>query len=172
MGKIPALIVFLLDVGKGTAAIMLSKAFLLDQNWQVIAGLAAITGHIWPIWLKGKGGKAVATGLGIFLGISWKVGLGSLGIFLMILSIWKIVSLSSICAAISLPIIMAFTLGDNLSFSYMLLIIKSLIPFGLDGIFLALILYVIDFYHTHNDPLDNLPYLILFLHVFHMKLFF
>ena len=66
---------------------MLSKAFLLDQNWQVIAGIAAITGHIWPIWLKGKGGKAVATGLGIFLGISWKVGLGSLGIFLIILSI-------------------------------------------------------------------------------------
>ena len=121
MGKIPALIVFLLDVGKGTAAIMLSKAFLLDQNWQVIAGLAAITGHIWPIWLKGKGGKAVATGLGIFLGISWKVGLGSLGIFLMILSIWKIVSLSSICAAISLPIIMAFALGNNLSISYMLI---------------------------------------------------
>ncbi len=121
MGKIPALIVFLLDVGKGTSAIMLSKAFLLDQNWQVIAGLAAITGHIWPIWLKGKGGKAVATGLGIFLGISWKVGLGSLGIFLMILSIWKIVSLSSICAAISLPIIMAFALGDNLSISYMLI---------------------------------------------------
>ena len=84
MGKVPALIVFLLDVGKGTAAIILSKAFLLDQNWHVIAGLAAITGHIWPIWLKGKGGKAVATGLGIFLGISWKVGLGSLGIYFSI----------------------------------------------------------------------------------------
>ena len=121
VGKVPALIVFLLDVGKGTAAILLSKAFLFDQNWQVIAGLFAISGHIWPIWLKGKGGKAVATGLGIFLGISWKVGLGSLGVFLIVLSIWKIVSLSSICAAISLPIIMIINTTGSISIPYTLI---------------------------------------------------
>ena len=121
VGKVPALIVFLLDVGKGTAAILLSKAFLFDQNWQVIAGLFAISGHIWPIWLKGKGGKAVATGLGIFLGISWKVGLGSLGVFLIVLSIWRIVSLSSICAAISLPIIMIINTKGSISIPYTLI---------------------------------------------------
>ena len=70
---------------------------------------------------KGKGGKAVATGLGIFLGISWKVGLGSLGVFLIVLSIWKIVSLSSICAAISLPIIMIINTTGAISIPYTLI---------------------------------------------------
>ena len=50
-----------------------------------MAGISAISGHIWPIWLRGKGGKAVATGLGMFLALSWKVGLASLGIFLIVL---------------------------------------------------------------------------------------
>ena len=54
--------------------------------------------------------------IGIFLGISWQVGLGSLGIFLLSLSIWRIVSLSSIFAAISLPILMYLNFKENLSF--------------------------------------------------------
>ena len=126
VGKIPALAVFLLDVGKGIGAILIAKAFLLDQNLQVAAGVASLAGHIWPIWLNGKGGKAVATGLGIFLGISWKVGLGSLGIFLIVLSIWKIVSLSSISAAISLPILMFLSLKGDLSFPYMFISIIAM----------------------------------------------
>ncbi len=106
VGKRAALIVFILDVLKGVTPILLAKHLLLSPTWQIISGIAALSGHIWPIWLKWKGGKAVATGLGVFLGISWQVGLASLGIFLTVLSLSKTVSLSSISAAISLPLLM------------------------------------------------------------------
>ncbi len=126
VGKFPALIVLLIDISKGAFAIMLSRSLELNESLQVAAGIAALSGHIWPIWLKGKGGKAVATGLGIFLGIAWQVGIGALSIFLLILSIWKIVSLSSICAAVSLPIIMFLTFKNNLSLPYMFISIIAM----------------------------------------------
>ena len=111
IGKWPALIVFILDVLKGFIAVKIAYFFLSDNIFQVLAGLFAITGHIWPIWLKGKGGKAVATGLGMFVALSWKVGLASFGTFLIMISLTKIVSLSSITAAILLPIYMFKYIG-------------------------------------------------------------
>jgi glycerol-3-phosphate acyltransferase PlsY len=113
VGKGPALVVFLLDVGKGAAAVLLAKALLYQAGqtpWTdsgvVAAGLAALAGHIWPIWLGWKGGKAVATGLGMLLGLTWSVGLACFGIFLAVLSASRIVSLSSTVAAICLPLLM------------------------------------------------------------------
>ncbi len=111
IGKWPALIVFILDVLKGFIAVMIAYFYLSDNIFQVLAGLFAITGHIWPIWLKGKGGKAVATGLGMFIALSWKVGLASFGTFLIMISLTKIVSLSSITAAILLPVYMFKYIG-------------------------------------------------------------
>ena len=119
VGKWPALFVFIVDVGKGLIAVIIAKEFanqdLIDSNqgyMEVLAGISAISGHIWPIWLKGKGGKAVATGLGMFLALSWKVGLASFGIFLLVLAKSKFVSLSSISAAILLPVFMFFYVGN------------------------------------------------------------
>ena len=111
IGKLPALIVFILDVLKGLIAVKIAYFFLSDNIFQVLAGLCAITGHIWPIWLRGKGGKAVATGLGMFIALSWKVGLASFGTFLIMISLTKIVSLSSITAAILLPVYMFKYIG-------------------------------------------------------------
>ena len=109
VGKGPALVVFLLDVGKGALAVLLAKQVGLNDWLQVLAGLAALAGHIWPVWLGWKGGKAVATGLGLFLGLAWPVGLASLGIFLAVISIFRIVSLSSVSAAMALPVLMMAT---------------------------------------------------------------
>ena len=106
IGKWPALIVFILDVLKGFIAVKIAYIFLSGNIFQVLAGLFAITGHIWPIWLKGRGGKAVATGLGMFIALSWKVGLASFGTFLIVMSFTQIVSISSITAALFLPIYM------------------------------------------------------------------
>jgi glycerol-3-phosphate acyltransferase PlsY len=114
LGKGPALAVFLVDVLKGTGAVLLAKAVFggtaltgtaLDA-WVVGAGLAALAGHIWPIWLGWRGGKAVATGLGMLLGLAWPVGLACFGLFLTVLSLSRIVSLSSMVAAIGLPFLM------------------------------------------------------------------
>ena len=106
VGKAPALVVFLLDVGKGALAVLLAKSFGLNDWVQVLAGLAALAGHIWPVWLGWKGGKAVATGLGMFLGLAWPVGLACFGLFMAVISLSRIVSLSSVVAAIGLPVLM------------------------------------------------------------------
>ena len=106
VGKWPALFVFIIDVLKGFVAVKIAQHYSNIELIVVLAGISAITGHIWPIWLSGKGGKAVATGLGMFLALSWQVGLASLGIFLTNLARSKYVSLSSISAAILLPIFM------------------------------------------------------------------
>ena len=111
VGKWPALFVFIIDVLKGFIAVKIAYFFLSENIFQVLAGLFAITGHIWPIWLQGKGGKAVATGLGMFIALSWKVGLASFGTFLILISLTKIVSLSSITAALLLPIYMFIYVG-------------------------------------------------------------
>ena len=92
VGKWPALFVFIIDVGKGLIAVKIAQYYTDQGLIEVIAGISAVSGHIWPIWLRGKGGKAVATGLGMFLALSWKVGLASLGIFLIVLTKTKIVS--------------------------------------------------------------------------------
>ena len=118
LGKWPALIVFLVDVGKGVSSVLICKAIFSNDLLHVLAGLSALSGHIWPVWLRGKGGKAVATGLGMFLGLSWPVGLGAFGIFLLIFSISKIVSLSSLIAAISLPILMTLNFESHLKMAY------------------------------------------------------
>ena len=134
VGKWPALFVFIIDVGKGFIAVTIAKELanqgLIDSNQgliEVLAGISAISGHIWPIWLKGKGGKAVATGLGMFLALSWKVGLASLGIFLIVLAKSKFVSLSSIAAAILLPIFMFFNLGNASHPYFVISLIVSLL---------------------------------------------
>jgi len=108
VGKGPALVVFLVDVLKGTAAVLLAKALLgsAANGWVVAAGLGALAGHSWPLWLGGKGGKAVATGLGMLLGLVPAVGLACFGIFLALFSFSRIVSLASLGAAFSLPLLM------------------------------------------------------------------
>ncbi len=123
LGKGPALAVFLIDVLKGTAAVQLAKLLLEapgtgSVNWSVdtvvvLTGLAALAGHIWPVWLGWKGGKAVATGLGMLLGLTWPVGLACFGLFLTMLSLSRIVSLSSIVAALALPVLMLLSFQSS-----------------------------------------------------------
>ena len=117
VGKKPALVVFLVDVAKGAAAVLLAGALTQSNplnDWiQVLAGLAALAGHIWPVWLGFKGGKAVATGLGLFLGLAWPVGRACFGVFMAVFSLSRIVSLASVVAAVSLPLLMAAGSDSN-----------------------------------------------------------
>ncbi len=125
IGKRAAITVFLLDVFKGVISILVAKYFLLNDSWQVAIGLSTLIGHIWPVWLNWRGGKAVATGLGIFLGLSWQVGIATLGIFILMITLFRIVSLASVSAALSLPLIM-FLSFKNSSISVPFLVISLL----------------------------------------------
>jgi glycerol-3-phosphate acyltransferase PlsY len=135
VGRGPALIVFMVDVLKGTLAVILARLVLepalgpgvsLDA-WVVAAGLAALAGHIWPVWLGFRGGKAVATGFGMLLGLAWPVALACLGIFLTCLSLSRIVSISSVTAALALPLLMLgwFATGAGMRLPFMVLALLS-----------------------------------------------
>lgn len=117
LGKGPALAVLLIDALKGVGAIALVKGFYAlggasifpDTSfpWFVASvAFAAILGHSKSIWINFSGGKSAATGLGILLSMSWPVGLSALGVFAIVLGISRIVSLSSITAAIAVFILM------------------------------------------------------------------
>lgn len=104
-------IVMVADMLKGILAVKL--AFLLPEyaysdirltNLQVGLGLAAVVGHIFPIWADFRGGKGVATLFGLVLGISPVTAIGCSGVFLLVLYLTRFVSLSSIFASLAFPI--------------------------------------------------------------------
>ena len=120
LGKWPALVVLLVDVLKGVAAIIFARWFYpwlysvpsttpptafdiqIWVPWAVcLAGLAVLLGHSCSIWLNFSDGKSAATGLGVLLAMSWPVGLGAATVFGLVLAIFRIVSLSSILAALA-----------------------------------------------------------------------
>ncbi len=128
IGKRAAIIVFLLDVFKGVLSILLAKYLLLNDSWQVAIGLSTLIGHIWPVWLNWKGGKAVATGLGIFLGLSWQVGLATLGVFIIMITLFRIVSLASVSASLALPLIMFLSFsGSTISLPFLIVSLLAMI---------------------------------------------
>ena len=128
IGKRAAITVFLLDVFKGVLSILLAKYLLLNDSWQVAIGLSTLIGHIWPVWLNWKGGKAVATGLGIFLGLSWQVGLATLGVFIIMITLFRIVSLASISSALALPLIMFLSFSSsNISLPFLIISLLAMI---------------------------------------------
>lgn len=141
LGKWPALAVLLVDVLKGAAAIVFIRWFYawlyslpsvtppaaLDlQTWTpwavCLAGLAALLGHGRSIWLNFTGGKSAATGLGVLLAMSWPVGLGAAAVFGVALSISRIVSLSSMLAALTA---IALICGLQQPLPYRLLVIAG-----------------------------------------------
>lgn len=94
-----------LDVAKGYLAVWLAERWSGgDIRWMMLAAVSAIVGHMFPIWLRFRGGKGVATGLGVFLPISGLAVLGATIVWIIVVSFWRYVSLGSIAAAAALPI--------------------------------------------------------------------
>ncbi|MEM7122353.1 MAG: glycerol-3-phosphate 1-O-acyltransferase PlsY [Pseudomonadota bacterium] len=94
-----AALTLLLDTAKGAAAVLLAFDFG-GPDYMVVAAVAAMVGHMYPIWLRFKGGKGIATGLGVILGISWPAGLAGFGTWLIIVAATRYVSPASVIAAI------------------------------------------------------------------------
>ena len=87
----------LCDGAKGAAAVLAARA-LLPPGAEIFAALGAVLGHLFPVWLRFKGGKGVATFLGVCLALYWPVGLCVAGIWLGAAFIWRISSLSALIA--------------------------------------------------------------------------
>ncbi|WOB44134.1 glycerol-3-phosphate 1-O-acyltransferase PlsY [Thermoleptolyngbya oregonensis NK1-22] len=119
LGRGPAIAVLLIDIFKGVAAIALTRYVYSLPNiaalplpnglplgtwlpWAVmLSGLVAIVAHSKSMWIGFKGGKSAATALGVLFALSWQVGLGVAAAFLLMLALFRIVSLGSIAGAIS-----------------------------------------------------------------------
>jgi glycerol-3-phosphate acyltransferase PlsY len=91
------------DIGKGVVAVLIAKA-IADDPWPAIAAGAAMAGHVFPVWLRFKGGKGVAVGGGALIGLVPAAAI-SLGIWLVVLLTTRFSSLASIIAAIAAPIV-------------------------------------------------------------------
>jgi len=103
--------VLLLDIAKGFAATFLPYFFpslIADPEWflwlRLLCGSSAALGHIYPLFAGFRGGKAVATLLGVVVGLMPMAAMGSLVVFILALGLFRMVSLGSVLAAISLPL--------------------------------------------------------------------
>jgi acyl phosphate:glycerol-3-phosphate acyltransferase len=111
LGKVPGSAVLLTDVLKGVAAVSLvllvTQWVEIDRSLLVVGAAAmAIIGHSKSVWLGFKGGKSVATGLGVLLAMNWQVALLTLGMFGISIGITRIVSISSILGALAVTMFM------------------------------------------------------------------
>ncbi len=121
LGKTAGLLTLAGDCGKGYLACWIAES-LLAIDWKIgLAGLLAFLGHIFSVFLKFKGGKGIATGLGIYLFLMPLAGLTALGLFILNLLINRYVSISSMLAAISVPIT-GYLLSSPLPYIYVSII--------------------------------------------------
>lgn len=93
----------LLDAGKGAAAVLIARHFW-GGDIAMVAGLAAFVGHIFPVWLGFRGGKGVATYIGVLLALNWIVGLIFCAVWLLIAVARRYSSLAALTAAATAPI--------------------------------------------------------------------
>jgi acyl phosphate:glycerol-3-phosphate acyltransferase len=107
-----ALATVILDGGKGAAAVLIG-GYLFGPDMAVMAGGGAFLGHLFPLYLKFRGGKGVATTLGILIAISWPVGLSSCLIWLASALIFRMSSLSALIALAASPIIAWYISTDQ-----------------------------------------------------------
>jgi acyl phosphate:glycerol-3-phosphate acyltransferase len=107
-GTTLGLFTLLLDAMKGFIAVFLTMQFAPNtvhgpSTLAIAAAVAAVIGHVFPIWLRFRGGKGIATALGVFIALAPLVALSSVGIFALIVATTRLVSLGSILAAVSIP---------------------------------------------------------------------
>ncbi|MHB8404860.1 MAG: glycerol-3-phosphate 1-O-acyltransferase PlsY [Gammaproteobacteria bacterium] len=119
-GKVFALWVIIIDVGKGMLAagvvpyLPLSHAFILNPGWTaVVCGAAAIVGHVFPVFFRFHGGKGAATFLGVLLMLAWPALILALAVWALALMLSGYVSLSTLLAACSVPVYALLAPGDG-----------------------------------------------------------
>lgn len=140
------IVVFILDILKGVSGVYIGGfinwvgkikvippmpspsdyGIKVDVPLAIICGLTAIIGHLFPVWLRFKGGKGVATGLGVFLVLIPIPTIIAFGSWLVIVILLRYISVASMLAAISLPI--AYLLMDKPDYKSILFIISCLVP--------------------------------------------
>lgn len=106
LGTGPAIVVLLLDVGKGIAAVYLAGLFSENPVVIMLAGVAVVAGHNWPVLFGFKGGRGIATSMGVLLGLAPGVILVAVLCGVLVIAVTRYVSLGSIVGSILIPVLM------------------------------------------------------------------
>src|SRR5437660_2146965 len=108
-GRLAGVLTLMFDTAKGAAAVWFAGR-VTDESatWMMVAAFAVLLGHCFPAWLKFKGGKGVATALGVFLALCPLAAVSALLLFLLCVAYWRYVSLGSIAAAAAMPLLIYF----------------------------------------------------------------
>jgi len=108
-GPFAGILTLLLDAAKGSVAVLAAARLTEDSAvWMIVAGICALLGHCYPLWLHFKGGKGVATAAGVFLVLCPLALLSALAVFILVVAFWRFVSLGSLAAAAAIPLLMYF----------------------------------------------------------------
>ena len=100
----------LLDGGKGAAAALIAAAWGPDMA--LVAGFGALIGHLYPLWLRFKGGKGVATALGVLLALAWPVGMAACASWLVVAGLFRYSSLAALLSLAAAPLYAWLFMGD------------------------------------------------------------
>ena len=103
--KWAAALTLLFDAGKGAFAVLLVR-YLLGTDASLLAAFAAFLGHLYPVWLRFKGGKGIAVSLGILLAVNWPMALAGMATWLVVFAGFRISSLSALATAVAVPVCM------------------------------------------------------------------
>jgi len=127
-GKVPGIVALLLDIAKGYAVVAIARMLVSRPEWPfepgllpwqsremwvALAGLIAVLGHMFPVWLHFHGGKGVATAMGAFLALDARVIAGAVIVFAIVLIVSRYVSLASIVSAASVPLFFRYLSNDT-----------------------------------------------------------
>lgn len=127
-GKGAAALTLLCDFGKGFLPVILASHLGFGEGWAAATGLAAVLGHLYPLYVGFKGGKGVATSFGILLGLLPQVALSLMGLWLLMAVVTRYVSLAALTAAFAAPFL-ALTLDGRRWVFFLILFLALLIVF-------------------------------------------
>ena len=109
--RLAALLTLLGDTLKGWAAVLVAKLLGLPLELAALVGLMAFLGHVFPVWLGFKGGKGVATAAGVLIALDWRLGVGTLLVWIAVVAATRYSSLGALVAAAVAPAITAWLYG-------------------------------------------------------------
>jgi len=132
IGKRWGICVLVLDALKGAMAVLVAR-YLLSASVigtpVVVAGVTAIMGHAFPIWLRFKGGKGVATSLGVFLALAFIPTASTFGIWILVFATVRIISVASLVAAFTFPLVLFVTCRSQEIFPFLFAVSLLLLAF-------------------------------------------
>ena len=124
--KVAALLTLLGDMLKATIVITVANYMNLSEIHLAVISIPVLLGHIFPVYYKFRGGKGVATALGILLGINWMLALAVFFVWLFVFTIWRFSSLAAIVATFTAPII-SYYLGFSSEILWLNIIISTIV---------------------------------------------